>query len=79
MAKKIKTIVERLDEMIAQYAALEEEAHELMDLRVAEMRAAGHGSIPAGVLKQVEFSNRAGTSLNIRKALELLRDTIEQR
>jgi hypothetical protein len=73
MSRKIKTVVERIDEMLAEYEKLDDEAHELFDLHIAEMRAELPG-IPFGVLKQCEIAARAGTALNIPKALRQLRE-----
>ena len=73
MSRKIKTVVERIDEMLADYEKLDDEAHKLFDLHIAEMRVELPG-VPFGVLKQCEITARAATTLNIPKALGLLRD-----
>jgi hypothetical protein len=75
MPRKIVTVPERIDQIIASYAELNREAHELLDLATHELRAECPG-VPFGVLKQCKFNNRAGTTLNIPKALEILREKI---
>jgi hypothetical protein len=39
MSRKITTVAERIDQMLAAYAELDHEAHELFDLHVAEICA----------------------------------------
>jgi len=71
--RKIKTIAEKIDEMIASYEMLNREAHDLIDLYIDEVRLQCPG-IPIGSLKQMEITNPAGTSLNVPRALKILRD-----
>jgi hypothetical protein len=71
--KRIKTIAEKIDEMIAAYEHLNREAHEMFDLYIEELRLERPG-MPIGAMKQMEITNRAGTSLNVPRALEILRD-----
>jgi hypothetical protein len=71
--RKMVTPVERIDKMLASYAELDREAHDLMDLHIAECRLENPG-IPFAVLKQYEFTNRAGCTLNVPAALRLLRN-----
>jgi len=72
MPRKIVTPAERIDQMIAAYESLNREAHDLLDLAVAEYIAA-HPGIPAGVVKQCKFSNRAGSTIDMPAALRILR------
>ena len=72
MPQKIVTPVERIDQMIAAYEKLNREAHHLLDLAVAEYVAA-HPGVPAGVVKQCQYSNRAGSTINMAAALRILR------
>jgi hypothetical protein len=72
MARAIRTPAQRIDQMLRAYAELNREAHDLMDLHVAEL-VATHPGVPSGTLKQCEFTNRAGSALNIPEALRLLR------
>jgi hypothetical protein len=69
----IKTIAERIDEMIASYEKLNREAHEMFDLYVDQLRLEYPG-IPMGSLKQLEIVNRAGSSLNVPRALQILKE-----
>ena len=71
MAHKITTVAERIDQILASYAELDREAHNLIDLHVAEMMLEHGGTI--GILKQSEFTSRAGYTLNVPEALRLLR------
>jgi len=71
--RKIKTIAEKIDQMIASYEMLNREAHDLIDLYIDEVRLQCPG-IPIGSLKQMEITNPAGTSLNVPRALKILRD-----
>jgi hypothetical protein len=64
---------EKIDEMIASYEKLNREAHEMFDLYVDELRLT-HPGIPIGSLKQLEITNPAGTTLNIPKALRILKE-----
>ena len=70
---RAKTVAMRIDEMLATYAELDHEAHELLDLHVAAYVAMNPG-VPSGVIKQCEFTNRAGHTLNVPAALRILRD-----
>jgi hypothetical protein len=71
--RRIKTVAEKIDELIASYEMLNREAHDLIDLYIDEVRVQCPG-IPIGSVKQMEITNPAGTSLNVPKALEILRD-----
>ena len=71
--RKITTVVERIDQMLASYAELERDAHDLMDCHVAECLAVTPGE-SFGVIKQREFTGRAGYVLNVPAALRLLRE-----
>jgi hypothetical protein len=73
MPRKIVTPAERIDQMIAAYEKLNREAHDLLDLAVAEYIARSPG-IPAGVVKQLRYTNRAGTTIDIPAALRILRE-----
>jgi hypothetical protein len=70
---KIKTIAEKIDEMIASYEKLNREAHEMIDLYLDELRLECPG-IPIGSMKQMEIHNRAGSSLNVPRALQILKE-----
>jgi hypothetical protein len=70
--RKIKSIAEKIDEMIASYEQLNREAHEMIDLYLDELRLECPG-IPIGSLKQMEFTNQAGASLNVPRALQILK------
>jgi len=69
---KIKTIGEKIDELIAGYERLNREAHDMMDLYIDERRLTCPG-IPIGSLKQLEF-NRAGASMDMVGALRILKE-----
>jgi hypothetical protein len=73
MTQKITTTRERIDQMLAQYALLERDAFELIDCIVTEM-CHQHPGMPFGNVKQCEIHNRAGSMLNVPKALRLLRE-----
>jgi hypothetical protein len=73
MARQIMTTRERIDQMLAQYATLEHDAFELIDAVVQEMTYE-HRGVPFGIIKQCEIHNRAGSMLNVPKALQLLRE-----
>jgi hypothetical protein len=73
MALRIKTVAQRIDEMLAEYAKLDDEAHQLIDLYVDELRFE-RPNVPIGMIKQTEILNRAGTILNIRRALRLVQE-----
>jgi hypothetical protein len=64
---------QRIDQMLATYETLNREADDLLDLATAEL-VAEHPGIPAGVLKQREFTSPAGSMLNIPRALRILRE-----
>ena len=71
--RKIKTIAEKIDEMIASHEQLNREAHEMIDLYIDERRLECPG-IPIASMKQTEITNRAGSSLNMPKALQILKE-----
>ncbi len=73
MARRIKTVAQRIDEMLADYARLDHEAHQLIDLYVDELRFE-RPNVPIGVIKQTAVLNRAGTTLNIPRALRVLQE-----
>jgi hypothetical protein len=73
MARPIKTVAQRIDEMLAEYAKLDHEAHQLIDFYVDELRLE-RPNIPIGVIKQTEVLNRAGTTLNVPRALQLVQE-----
>jgi hypothetical protein len=70
---RIKTIAERIDEMIASYEKLNREAHEMFDLYIDQLRLECPGT-PMGSLKQLEITERAGSSLNVPRALQILKE-----
>jgi len=71
--RKVKTIAEKIDEMIASYEKLNREAHEMLDLYINELRLECPG-MPIGAMKQMEITNRAGSSLNMPRALQILKE-----
>ena len=71
--RKIKTVDEKIDEMIASYEKLNREAHEMIDLYIDERRLECPG-IPIASMKQMEITNRAGSSLNVPQALRILKE-----
>ena len=71
--RKIKTIAEKIDEMIVSYEQLNREAHEMIDLYIDELRLECPG-MPIASMKQMEITNRAGSSLNMPKALQILKE-----
>lgn len=73
MTRKIVSPAERIDRILASYEQLDREAHDMLDRHVAEYMAE-HPGIPGGVIKQYEFTNRAGYMLNVPAALRLLRE-----
>jgi hypothetical protein len=73
MTRKTTTPIEHIDHMLAAYETLNREANDLLDFATAEL-VAEHPGIPAGVLKQREFTSRAGSMLNIPAALRILRE-----
>jgi hypothetical protein len=73
MTTKITTPRARIDQMLAQYNKLEYDAHELIDSVIDEMLLR-HPNVSRGVLKQNEFTGRAGMMLNIPAALRILRE-----
>lgn len=75
MTRKIVSPAERIDRILASYEQLDREAHDMLDRHVAEYMAE-HPGIPAGVIKQYEFTNRAGYMLNVPAALRLLREKL---
>jgi hypothetical protein len=75
MARKITTPAERIDQLVASYEELDREAHDLLDLAVAEY-VAGKPGVSIGAVKQCEFTNRAGSTLNVPAALRILRERL---
>jgi hypothetical protein len=73
MTARIKTVAKRIDEMLAEYAELDREAHNLIDLYVDELRF-DMPNVPIGVIKQTEIWNRAGTTVNIPRALRVVQE-----
>jgi hypothetical protein len=71
--RQIKTIAEKIDEMIASYEKLNHEAHEMIDLYIDELRLEYPG-IPIGTMKQMEITSRAGSTLNVPRALQILKE-----
>jgi hypothetical protein len=71
--RKIKTVPEWCDDMIASYKKLNYEAHEMFDLYVAAARLK-HPDTPIGVLKQMLLTNQAGSSLDVPRALQILKE-----
>jgi hypothetical protein len=65
----------RLDAIIAGYEQLREEADEIIDAYVAELRER-HPGIPAATLRSLEITNRAGSALNIAAAMKLIRKVL---
>jgi len=70
--RRIKTVPEKIDELIASYEMLNREAHDMLDLYIDEARLA-YPSIPIGQLKQLAFV-RAGSSMNMIAALRILKE-----
>ena len=77
MPQKITTPVERIDQIIAAYHELGREAHDLLDLAVAEYVSARPG-VPAGIVKQCNYTNPAGHMLNVPVALQILRKRFQK-
>jgi len=71
--KPIKTIAQKIDEMIASYEELNQEANTMFDLYCDELRLTTNPGIPVGSLKQLVF-NRAGSSRDMVEALKVLRE-----
>jgi hypothetical protein len=71
--KPIKTIAQKIDEMIASYEQLNEEANTMFDLYLDELRLTSNPGIPHGSLKQMVF-NRASSSRDMVEALKILRE-----
>jgi hypothetical protein len=71
--RRIKTIAQKIDEMIEGYTKLNREAHDMIDLYLDELRLTANPGISVGSLKQITF-NRAGSSLDMIKALEILKN-----
>jgi hypothetical protein len=61
-----------LDAIIAGYERLREEADEIIDAYVEELRER-HPGVPASTLRSREINNRAGSMLNIAAAMKLIR------
>ena len=73
MAQRIKTVAQRVDEMLVEYAKLDREAHDLIDLYVGELRLEKPNA-PIGVIKQTEILNPVGATVNIPRALRVLQE-----
>jgi len=71
--KHIRTIAEKIDEMIAQYEELNTEANDMFDLYCDELRLTCNPGIPVGSLKQMVF-NPAGSTRDMVEALKILRE-----
>jgi hypothetical protein len=66
---------ERINQLLAQFSLLEHDAIELIDAIVMEMRhEPEHRGEPFSIVKQHEIHERAGSMLNLPKALRLLRE-----
>jgi hypothetical protein len=59
--------------MIANYKKLDHEAHEMFDAYVEQIRLE-RPDTPFGSLKQILIHEPAGASLNVPKALEILKE-----
>jgi hypothetical protein len=70
---KIKTIAQKIDELIAGYKQLDREAHTMLDLYVWELRLQ-YPDMSIGVLKQMAIHNPAGSTLNVPRALQILKE-----
>jgi hypothetical protein len=70
---KIKTIAEKIDEMIASYEELNREAHTMIDLYIDELRLQFPRN-PFGSLKMAAITGPAGASLNVPQALRILKE-----
>jgi hypothetical protein len=70
--RKIKTIPDKIDEMIASCEKLNSEAHEMIDLYIDQLRLECPG-MPIGTMKQIEITT-AGSSLNVPRALQILKE-----
>jgi hypothetical protein len=71
--KKIRTVPEWCDDMIASYKKLDHEVHEMFDLYIAAARLE-YPNTPIGTLKQLLITSQAGSSLNVPKALQILKE-----
>jgi hypothetical protein len=67
--------VGRLDDIIVQLEKLHEEAQDIFDAHIDELRCRTPG-IPFGVLKSCEIASSAGSSLNYIAALKIVRKKI---
>jgi len=70
--KPIKSIAQKIDEMIEGYEKLNHEAHDMFDLYLDELRLTENPGIPVGSLKQMIF-NKAGSSWDMVEMLKILR------
>jgi len=73
MTKRKATNLDRINSLIETYAAMDAEAHELIDGFVETVLRPRCPGIPTGVLRQCEIEGRAGRTLNIPEALRILR------
>jgi hypothetical protein len=71
--RKIKTIAEKIDEMVTSYEKLNLEAHQLIDLYIDAMRLE-YPDTPISVLKQMLITAQAGAALNVPRALQILKE-----
>jgi hypothetical protein len=65
--------VGRIERMIADFERLQHEAAEVIDVYVENVR----GTLPFGVVRANEITNRAGLALNYPAALRLVQDGIK--
>jgi hypothetical protein len=72
--RKIRTVPEWCDDMIASYKKLDREAHDMFDLYVEAARLEEYPDTPIGSLKQMLLTDQAGTSLNVPRALQILKE-----
>jgi hypothetical protein len=72
--QKLRTVPEWCDDMIASYKKLDREAHDMFDLYIEEARLKEYHDTPIGSLKQMLLTDQAGTSLNVPKALQILKE-----
>jgi hypothetical protein len=70
--RKIKTIGEKCDELIAAYEKLNHEANDMLDLYLDELRLTCPG-VPIGSLKMMTF-NRAGSTRDMIEVLKILKE-----
>jgi hypothetical protein len=70
--RKIKTIAEKIDEMIEGYEKLNRDANDMLDLYLDELRLTCPG-VPIGSLKMMTF-NRAGSTRDMIEVLKILKE-----